>query len=149
MCSYVLKNWPATITHFRTSSQLVLAMKSMSRVGEYGLLKLGFGNSNLPFIYLGPTFKAIVISSPQAFKLIFEAILKSPLHLRNIHLVLSSEAEIHTAFSHTALCTDVICSPSSLPAASSNSTGLVSYYYHTGNRWATNDIFLTLSISND
>lgn len=56
----------------------ILAIKSKTlsqKLTEYGLLKLHFGNNNLQFIYLGPTSKAIVISSPQALKLIFETIL--------------------------------------------------------------------------
>lgn len=109
-------------------------------------MKLGFGNSNLSFIYLSPTFKAIVISSPQALKLIFETMLKSPFHLANFF---GSEVEVDAAFSRTALCADVICLPSLLTAVCSNTRGLMSYYYHTGNTWATNEIFLTLSISND
>lgn len=131
----------------RISAQLLPAIKSKpqsQKLTEYGLLRLGFGNSNLSFIYLSPTFKATVISSPQALKLIFETMLKSPFHLANFFLVLGSEVEVHPAFSHTALCTDVICSAFSLTA-----TGLVSYYYHSGNTWATTEIFLALSISND
>lgn len=152
MWSYILKNWPAIVIHHRTSSQLFLVMKSKpqsQKLTEYGLLKPGFGTSNLSFIYPSPTFKAIVISSSQALKLISETMFRSRFHLANFSLVLGSEVEVHPAFSGTALCTDVTCSPSLLTAVWSNATGLLSYYCHTGNMWATNEIFLTLSISND
>lgn len=119
------------------------------KLTEYGLLKLGFGNSNLSFIYLSPTFKAIVISSPQALKLFFETMLKSLFHPANFSLALGSGVEVHTAFSRPALCTAVICPPPLLTAACSNATGLLSYRYHTANMWATNEFSLTLSISND
>lgn len=133
---------------YRTSCQVFLATTcklQRQKLTEFGLLKLGFGNSNLSFIYLSPTFKAIVISPPQALKLIFETMLKSSFHLANFSSVHGPEAEVHPA---TALWTDGIFSPSSLTAMGSNARGLASYYYHTESTCATNEIFLTLLISN-
>ena len=103
MWSYIPKNWPAIVIHCRTSSKLFLAIKSKpqsQKLTEYGLLKLDFGNSNLSFIYLSPTFKAIMILSLQPLKLIFETTLKSPFHLANFSSVGGSEVEVHSAFSH-------------------------------------------------
>lgn len=140
MWLYVLKHWLAIVTHHRTSSPLVLATKSKmqsQKLTEYGLLKLGYGNSSLSFIYPRPTFKATVISLPQALKLIFESMLKSPFHLANFSLVLGSEAEGCAAFQRPALSAHVTCSPPFLAAARSNTMQelLSPHRDYVGNTW--------------